>query len=419
MPIFNTLFYIYIILTIFLYFKRKDLLSPGQIAFFFVILNIYLYLKGYSNFINIDNIDSSVRMLFVSIIIIFLFITIFTKKVNISLEDVQYRLKRPKLIIFLNIINIIFVFLENIIGSGTLIPTLHGIDIHTFSMPVISLYTRSIGFLLIFNYLHYINSKKKKFIILSILVVSLPIVTRSARMTSIVAIVQFMVFYILVNKQNIYNNFKRIAKLSAIVVLIMVLMTSITQYRMQNFNNYYGSYSSTIRYSGYEDRFGVFPMYYGYFVLGYENLNLSIQNIKSHQGIHTYGSYTLAPIFIGIFQFDNLFDDYPARTYANSFRVKIVSTATVPTGFYEFYLDFGDFAYISIMIYGIITLIYYNRIRRNAFYASYYSILAGAWAFMSFQNVLIEVATFYNIIFLYLFKKLLLEKNIVKLEEEK
>lgn len=411
MHLFNIFIYIYFFVTIFFYVKRRDFLSPGQIAFIFVIINIFLYLQAYSGFIDISKIDSSTLFLFNSIILIFLFVTIFTKGNNIQVKDLTYRLKNKRILLLLNLINIGLVFVENYVGGGVLIPTLYGIDIHTFSMPLISLYTRSIGFLIIFNYLFFINSKQKRYILLSVLVVLLPIITRSARMTSVIAIIQFMIFYIIINKRFIYNNFKKIVKLALISIAVVVFLTSIAQYRMKNYNNYFRPYSDTILYTGYEDNLGVLPMYYGYFVLGYENLNLSIQNIKFNSGIHTYGIYTMAPIFTGIFKFDNIFDNYPARSYANSFRLRNVSTATVPTGFYEFFLDFGDFAFISIFIYAGILLIFYNKIRKDSFYLGYYAILAGAWALMSFQNVLIEVTTFYNLIFLFIFRRLLINKT--------
>lgn len=411
MTTFDILFYCYLLLTIFYYFNRKDLLSPGQIVFFFVIVNIFLYLRSYSDFIKIDNIDPSVYFMFIAIIVIFLFITLFTRRINVRFDDILYRLKRPKLMYIINVANIVLVFVENLVGSGTLIPTIHAIDIHTFSMPIISLFTRSIGFLLILNYIHYANSKKKTFVALSFIVVLLPMVTRAARMTSVIAIVQFVVFYIIMNKNRIHNNFKQISKFALIGILIVVIMTAVAEYRMVNYNDYHGAYSETIKYTGYEDRLGVLPMYYGYFVLGYENLNLSIKNIKSHGDIYTNGLYTFAPVFVGIFQFDNLFSEFPDRDYANTYRLNNVSTATVPTGFFKFFLDFGDFAFLSIIIYGFLTLLLYNKIRKNKFYASYYSILAGAWALMSFQNVLIEATTLYNIIFLFLFSRILLAKN--------
>jgi hypothetical protein len=411
MMMFDFLFYIYLILTIFYYFKRKELLSPGHIFFFFIIINIFLYLKGYSRYINLQNLDPSVYSLFIGMLFVFLLITVLTKKINVSVEDVSYQIKRPKLLFLLNLANISFVFVENIIGSGKLIPTLHNIDIHTFSMPIISLYTRSNGFLLIFNYLYYINSKKKRYILLSFLVALLPMVTRAARMTSVIAILQFLIFFIIINKKWIHNNFKQIAKIVSVSLILIIIMTSIAEYRMKNYNNFDETYSSTIEYTGYEDEFGILPMYYGYFVLGYENLNLSVKNIKSQGEIYTNGLYTFAPIFVGALKFDNLFNDFPDREYANSFRLNNVSSATVPTGFYEFFLDFGDYALFSVIIYGFITLFLYNRITKNTFSASYYSILAGAWALMSFQNVLIEVVTFYNLVFLFIFSKILLSKK--------
>lgn len=80
----------------------------------------------------------------------------------------------------------------------------------------------------------------------------------------------------------------------------------------------------------------------------------------------------------------------------------------------EFYLDFGNFAFIGILIYALIGLYFYNKINKDSYYILYYSFYGICWFFMSFQNMMIDITTLYGLIYLYLIKRFLVEKVIEK-----
>jgi hypothetical protein len=166
-------------------------------------------------------------------------------------------------------------------------------------------------------------------------------------------------------------------------------------------------YEDMIHYSGPLKDSSIMPWYYGYFPMSFANLNLSIKDIKEKE-IQTYGIYTVRPILVGLFELDNFVDNYKDMEYAQQFKKYYTPSATVTTGFTEFYLDFGDFAFISIFLYAFILLYFHNGLRKNPYFLVFYSFFVGQWFFMSFQNTMIKVTTIYGLIFLYIIYRYLI-----------
>jgi hypothetical protein len=94
---------------------------------------------------------------------------------------------------FYGVINFIYIalyFLENYLGSGSAVPGLVGIDIHTYSAPIISYFTNAQYLLLAYNYYYYKSTKRKSALAFSLVDIIVPVMTRLARMSIVMAVVQ-------------------------------------------------------------------------------------------------------------------------------------------------------------------------------------------------------------------------------------
>lgn len=405
--------------------KHKNIFGLGTIINFSVNFNFFMYLLGWSHYIDQDP-HINTYILINSIIIIFIIIMIFSKtpmsKIHnrqeyISIKKVVYGDKNFDIYTLINIIYIFLFLIENYMGSGCLIPNILGIDIHTYSAPLISFITRAIYVMLFLNYICYERFKKKRYLIFFFIDCILFPLIRGARLNIFISLVQFSIFYFMYNLDNILKYKRKLIGAIIIAVVIGISAVYIGNSRIDEQlegNDLQGNieYSDYIRYSGPEDPIGILPWYYGYFPMSYANLNLTIQSIEN-RNIRTKGIFSLRPILVGMLQFDNLIPEYPDINYFNSIRKYYTTAATVGTGFGEFYMDFGIFAFIPILIYASISLYFYNTIRRNIYYIAIYSCIAGAWFFMAFQNTMIDVVTLYSILYLYIIKRCFISiKNI-------
>lgn len=396
--------------------KHKNIFGLGTIINFSVNFNFFMYLLGWSDYINQPP-NTNTYILINSIIVIFIVIMIFSKspinkiynrKEYINIKSFVYGNKNADIYTFINIIYITLFFIENYMGSGSFIPNIVGIDIHTYSAPLVSFITRAIYVMLFLNYICYEKFKKKRYLIFFFIDCILFPVIRGARLNIIIAFIQFFIFYFIYNLDNLLKYKRKLIGIIAIVIVIATSAVYIGNVRIDNQlkrSDLQGSisYSDYIRYSGPEDAIGILPWYYGYFPMSYANLNLTIESIDN-QNVRTAGIFSLRPILVGMIQFDNLIPEYPDIDFFNSTRQYYTKAATVGTGFGEFYMDFGIFAFIPILIYASISLYFYNSIRKDIYYISIYSCIAGAWFFMAFQNTMIDVVTLYSILYLYIIK---------------
>lgn len=408
--------------------KKKNIFGMGTIINIAVNLNFFLFLMNWSDFMTKEP-QLGTYIIINSILIIFIIVMLLSKspveklarsKEYIVLKDIRIFKNKINMYVFINITYIILFFLENYIGSENLLPNLFGIDIHTYSAPLISFVTRSVYVMLILNYICYENFKEKKYIVFFVIDLILFPVIRGARMNLFMSFFEFGIFFTMYNLSYLMKNKKLIISLVLSVIILVGVGITVGNKRIEKQLEGAGieenlTYGDFIRYSGPEDPMGILPWYYGYFPMSYANLDKTIERIDN-EGYRTYGIYTVRPILVGLLQFDNLIPNYPDLDLINEVSEYYTSSATVSTGFAEFYLDFGKLAFIGIAIYAFISLAIYNGIKKNINYLALYGLIAGAWFFMAFQNTMIEVITLYSSIYLLLLFRFCVDNNKEQLE---
>lgn len=370
-----------------------------------IYIPLFMYMLGWSELI-----DKEISWQFY-LIFIYLNLGIIISNIVMRKNDKNFRfkVKNTNLFLFFNIVYVLSYLAENYMGSGSFFPVINGIDIHTYSAPLISYITRSIYIVLLGNLLFFIATKKKRYVIFILIILLIPIVTRAARIQSLVGAVEILFFYF----YYIYCKFKKnnmeikkgtLVKIIILCVLLMNVMIKLTEYRMNQFGKYELKYEETIQYSGPEFMKKPLAIYYGYFPLSFNNLNI---NIKYTAINHNYiGLYSFKSIYYGIFQLDNILNLNPYEPEGES-QLITSKSATVPTGFYDYYYDFGIFSFIPIYIAIGICIYLYLKMQRSSLlvWRMLYFYYAPLWVFMSFQNIMFSSTQLITMLFCLLFYK--------------
>ena len=401
--------------------KKRNVFGLGNIINFAVNINFIMYLLGWSDYIQKDP-KTGTYIIIISINLVFIWVMIKSNcpiecilsnnDMKINLKQFVYGHREINIYLLINIVYILLFFIENYMGSRSFIPNLVGIDIHTYSGPLISYFTRSIYVMLILNYIAYITFNKKIYLVFFVLDVLLFPIFRGARLNMFMSILEFGLFFVIYNIKFITKNKEKFLKIISIVLIIVCIGIYVGNKRIEK--QYEKSetkqitYSDLIAYNGPKDKLGILSWYYGYFPMSFANLDKTVRYID-YNNIKTNGLYTARPLFVGILKLNKLIPNYPDTEYVDSISQYYTTSATVGTGYKEFYLDFRYFVFIPIAIYALISLCIYNKIAKDIYYLSIYAYIAGSWFFMSFQNIFIDIAI-YNIIFLYLIK-ILFVKN--------
>lgn len=395
-------------IVLYIYYKKtKNICNIAFILQIFIFVHVFFFYRKWSGFID-NKQDISFDIIIISLLVIFYLGLIFSKKIDYKKIESIKSFSKTALYLY-NIIFVILTLIETYLVTGTIAPSIYGIDAHQLSVPIVNIITRNLGLVLILNFIYYTFRRKKFVIFLNIIYIIYFFIFRSARMVVFCAFIQLLIFIIIY-----YNNKLNLKKISIGLIVSIVLViggVAIGNYRMSDYGRYDVNYGEAIKYNGPNDKFGIMSSYYGYFPMSFENLDLSIKKAKANNAT-TYGLNTLAPVLVGIFKLNNTIYNYPYIEYINENRAYNVGEATVPTGFFEFYLDFGNFIILGLILYIFITIYFYNRIKKNIFYIFAYSVMGSAWAMMSFQNMLIIPNTLYQIIIFWAFDNLFIGKRL-------
>ena len=308
----------------------------------------------------------------------------------------------------------LFLF-ESYLGSGSLFPALAGKDIHTYSAPVIAFVTRNLFLIVSLNVITFLINRKKKYLFLAFFLIALPVVTRSMRITALTALIQvglFCYLYYTANKkrstrpslaEGLRKRVKkhRFATALALVVAVACVFgaAAMTNDRMSHYGKYDLKYSTEIAYTGPDFLPDVIPVYYGYFPMSFNNLNLSL---KYGTAEHNYvGLYSYKSVYFGILQFDNVFGLNPAEPDASGHRVSASNSANVATGFWDYWYDYGYLCFIPI---GLMILICGWITRRTQWRPTLFMYLQYCYFlplvfFESFQNVFFGAETLVEVAF--------------------
>lgn len=161
----------------------------------------------------------------------------------------------------------------------------------------------------------------------------------------------------------------------AVVALANVMFAFGVERMAQSFSFYIG-------YNGPFSDFEPVAWYYGYFPYSFYNLNLTLAHID-FSSTFTNGAFLLLP-FVYFLQLDGAFGlSYTDLTLST--RVVTNSAATVATGYYEMYSDFGPLMVVSLFVYLAITLHFERGQGFGALVSSRY--MWTVWLFMSFLNI--------------------------------
>lgn len=294
----------------------------------------------------------------------------------------------------INCTYIVLYFLENYLGSGSFVPGLVGIDIHTYSAPIISYFTNAQYLLLAYNYYYYKSTKRKSAIAFSLVDIIIPVITRLARMSMVMAIVQIgslILFFETDTIKKTISKFekKKIRRIKQTIFLVAVIgfvaLSTFTQYRM-NLHNAEFTYGSGIAFSGPKWAEWLAP-FYGYFPMSFNNLKI---NILRRKVTHNYiGLYSFFSLYFGLLQVDNLFGFDTTGQLKN--RLITNGLATVPTAFWDYYYDFDLLLVIPIIVAMFISYKFEKKSRKESkklTYRTLYFWYVPYWFFTSFQNTL-------------------------------
>ena len=384
------------ILWLYQFFIKKNYFSALTYIWAGIFVPLFMYQLGWSSLI--DNSNSGMfNYIFICLAVT---IAIYMLKTNgikpnpiHTNEKIIITSTGKKLLPLLNFGFVILYFLENYMGSGSIIPGLQKIDIHAYTAPIIS-YITSMPFLVMAaDYYAYKATKKKKYWLWILVVFIIPIITRSARLQMMISALQFLSLLLFLegskameslrSRKN-YQKIKRVIIIGGIGLLIGVIQ--FTNYRMNHYGVYNLSYAELIGYEGPKN-FSFLAPYYGYFPLSFNNLKI---NILYRTVEHNYiGLYSFACLFFGVFQIDNLFGIDTQGSIVN--RLITHSAATVPTGFWDFYYDYGFFCFIPITVAMLVCYYFLKRAKREKtklVYRTLYFWYIPLWFFMSFQNLI-------------------------------
>ena len=219
------------------------------------------------------------------------------------------------------------------------------------------------------------NSKSSTFLFVLLVVYSL--IGSKGRFWFMVSVI-CAVFVLSAYKRDLIRNIPLRYKLfvvAAVVVLMNVMFGFGVERMAQDFSFYTG-------YNGPFSDFEPVAWYYGYFPYSFYNLNLTLAHIDFNSSF-TNGAFLLLP-FLSFLQLDGAFGlSYTDLTLST--RVITNSAATVATGYYEMYADFGPLMFVTLFVYLAITLHFERKQGFGALVSSRY--MWTVWLFMSFLNI--------------------------------
>lgn len=338
---------------------------------------------------------------FVHIFVVFYFILFiyecFTYKLKpneMKKNDKVVLTKSGKIIVpIINIAFFSFYFLENYLGSGTFVPALKGIDIHTYSASLISFITGVPIITICVNYYSFKATGKLRYILLLLLVFTVPVVTRGSRMAVVSAAICFIsIFIFFENGWAKYSIEKmRRFRLIKFILLWLILIVGLyivyyTTIRMNHYGQYSMKYDDVIKYTGPQWLSFLAP-YYGYFPLSFNNLNINLLWRSVHHNY--YGLYSFSCWFFGVLHLQTFFNVDQLGDISGGLITSV--SATVPTGFWDYYFDYGMLFFIPIIVAFFLCWIFLNNARKEKYTLNkrtVYFWYVSLWFLMSFQNTM-------------------------------
>lgn len=383
-----------------------------------VILPLVMYFWGWSDKI-VDLPTDHFYLIFIYLFIILIVSRLFCVKarpIHLSYSLTKY----SKYFWVVNVIYIVSYLFECYLICGDFIPAIHHIDIHTKNYPFILYITSSIFAVEACNLLIFKETKRKSYLIWMIAVLLTPVAVKNARMISLMAGVQILSMALAMSSKNTVVNLihklkhallnkKRLVVLFWFLLcsIVLIEMINLTEVRMNQYGKYNFNYSKVIGYTGPSilgnDK--VLSVYYGYFPLSFNNLNLNIKYREIHPNY--IGLYSFKSVYYGLLQFDNVFD---MDAYAPETNAYVTSTsATVPTAYWDYYYDYSVYCFIPMLLSAALSVYIRNQMytRDSVWHFTLFYAYIPLWFFTSFQNELFGSTLIFNIVIMYFLLKIL------------
>ncbi len=410
----SALFWLVTILFILAALYRVIVLRDYFSIYTYVLLGIYLplllYFCRWSSLITLEP-QRGFYGLFIQFGLVLLVFLATDRSGQLRYRGLGVAKARHGLIIIITLIYLLSCLLENYLGSGSLLPSLAGIDIHTYRAPVLCYFTKAIFAICATNYLASRAAPRRVLrathwiLILSIFL--LYVVGKSARLEVAIVAVQLGSLVLLLNLSAVRTSLasfrpRHIIGLAIALFAVSYAFVSVGNLRSTQFGTYeVTTYADSIGYNGPDFLRDQFAWYYGYFPMSFDNLNMSIAQAPS--GLDLLGLTVYKAIYYGVLQFDNLLGLDPY--YAESVGVWQVPQAMVATGFWNIYFDYRQ---LSLLVFVLVMLVYrYLRRRAQAYGATIadyviYVYWVATWLFMSFQPFPLDVFVLTDIAIIYL-----------------
>lgn len=389
-----------LICVLFKIFILKDIFGLGSYLLVGVYQPLLLSFCDWSSFHIVDR-PGEFYYVFVILNICYLLYFKLSKRLFIGSFDVV-----TKGGMSLEIINLVFigsVLIESYHISGYFFPFLNGIDIHTYRAPILYYFTTGLYCFAILNLFEYISTKNKKYLLYIVVLLVINIASKASRIDVFICFVQIMSFYLFYYFSN--NKIQECkSKIFLIMMLVFVMVLGgikVGNDRMNSFDKYQLVYSEGIDYYGPVTYGEICAYYYGYFALSFDNFAYNIATSRINENY--LGLNTFRTLYFGVLQFDNLFDlDGGEAVKANNIRCK---AAAIPTGFWDFWYDYGYFIFVPILISFMFSVILLYKIFANISLGALacYFYWIPLWLFMSFDNRLYNYQVLVHLVMLYFY----------------
>jgi len=400
---------IYTVLFVTRFFLKKKIYINFALINSFTFLNFALYLLKWSALASEPSDEVYLIILNLAVLCI---VSMFVEKPQkvtylISVRNLRMGGLRINILDAMNVIVLFMIFAESyILSDGHFFPYLANIDIHVASLGTLSAILRSLDiFVFLLNYMQYYATNKRVYILFDILLVVVNLFTNGSRFLVAIMVGSLFVEYLL------YNPLGRKRKILTFIFIGFILIAVFSIFGILRLNNYslQGniSYARLILYTGPFSQTSfigeVFSTYYGYFPLSFNNLTLSIEKFKSENFEHYYGQILLSPISVGIFKISKLLNINYMQMVHNATDITHTA-ATVPTGLFSVYMDFGEMNIIGLTIYFIISLLFATHIHLSPFFLiNYASFLIFWFIYANFLDYFATSVPLYLLIISFIF----------------
>lgn len=352
--------------------KTGDYFNPIIFTFFFIFfpfalshanLSVYQY-QEYHPLIYLVFITSSLMLLLLSI---FIFFWRMKKNDEVRHLEVRSHFFKVNISVFLTVLFSFTYLLENYLVSGHVVSlsqlNIVG-DTHLEGIRGLRELNTTLRVLLpVLNIYMFVQTKKKRYLIFSLIAIIIPLSrgSRSTFFNSVIVIIVFLYKKIDIKKTMVF--------VSGILLLVWMGIS------LGNFRRSYTTRSYAFEVGIFENFYNetfignIISWYYGYYALSFHNLNTSLlkwmDNPEYYRGLSNLN---------GLFSY--IFSNYPSQTDFNYAVSSINGAANVPTAYYYYLIDFGVLGMLAfdVLFYLLLFTVYYRSINSN-YYRIIYSYL--------------------------------------------